>query len=155
MSGASGSTAHGSLYKLPKHCSGCDLAEREGEKFKCCKEHQQGLRLCQEVHGDEGALAVKCQSQWYTLVKSHLYALMATLLEDKRDTHIIALTTERLEKRPYFKVQDYKVVSVDAVAVEFPGMDTKNPGGRELQLDIELGNIQGVMNLDLVTSRGS
>eukprot|EP00798_Chlamydomonas_sp_ICE-L_P020437 gene20437-27225_t len=98
MSGASGSTAPGSLFTLRKMCGGCNL----------------------EAHGAEGALIANRQSQWLTMVEPLLYSLMATLLDKKRDTHIIILVTEHEEKRPYFKVQHYNVMPVYAVAVELP-----------------------------------
>eukprot|EP00798_Chlamydomonas_sp_ICE-L_P015657 gene15657-21763_t len=110
MSGASGSTAPGSVYKLRKRCEECGL------------EHQHGLKLAQEAHGDEGALIANRQSQWLTLVNPLLYSLMATLLDEKNDTRIIVLTTKRLEKRPYFKAQHCTLVPVDAIALEIPQM---------------------------------
>eukprot|EP00798_Chlamydomonas_sp_ICE-L_P028924 gene28924-32117_t len=89
-----------------------------------CKKNQRSLKLCEEALGDEGARVLKRQSQWVNCVTVQLQFLMITLLEKKRDTHIIVLITDRLEKRPYFKVQHYKVIPVDAIAVELPEVDT-------------------------------
>eukprot|EP00798_Chlamydomonas_sp_ICE-L_P011005 gene11005-18969_t len=94
-------------------------------RFTKCKEHQRVLELSQEVHGDGGALGANRQTLWLTRMEPFFYMLMAPLLDKKSDTHIVALTTERLEKRPYFKIQDYKVMPVDVVAGKFPHMFTK------------------------------
>eukprot|EP00798_Chlamydomonas_sp_ICE-L_P011007 gene11007-18971_t len=149
MSGASGSTAPRSVSKLEKRCKECGLVEGGDKKLKwcqrchsasycgaecqkadwprhkpICKEYQDTLKLSQEAHGDEGALGTNRQNQWLHRVEPFLYPLMATLLnKSNRDTHIILLTIERVEKRPYFKVQHCTVVPVDAIAVA--GKNTK------------------------------
>eukprot|EP00798_Chlamydomonas_sp_ICE-L_P011009 gene11009-18973_t len=150
MSGTSGSTAQGSLYKLVKNCSGCGLPDGEGRKLKwcqrchnnaycgaecqkadwprhkpICKHYQHRLELSQEAYGDEGPRRLHRQSKWLNCVVAPLKYLMVTLLENKRDTHIIVLTTELVEERPYFRVQHYKVIPVDAIAVDLPDTDTQ------------------------------
>eukprot|EP00798_Chlamydomonas_sp_ICE-L_P011003 gene11003-18967_t len=146
MSGASDSTAPGSGPKLPRMCRVCMLGESDGKKLRLCqrchsasycgrecqmanwpkhkaecKKYHQLQQLAQEAHGDAGALNASRLTQWITRVEHPFLSLVATLLYKISDTHILLLTTKRYEKRPYFKVEEYKVVPGDKFAVEYPG----------------------------------
>eukprot|EP00798_Chlamydomonas_sp_ICE-L_P010025 gene10025-7915_t len=104
-----------------------DTTVRDDSAFDFCVEMvtDNGLDFwfsasSNEAHGDEGALGASRQNQWVIRMEPLFNFLIATLLDKKRDTHVMLLTTERLAKRPYFKVQHYKVITVDAIAVELP-----------------------------------
>eukprot|EP00798_Chlamydomonas_sp_ICE-L_P011006 gene11006-18970_t len=165
MSGASGSTAPGSAKKRENTCDECGLVEGGDKKLKwcqrchsasycgaecqkadwprhkpMCKYYQLSLKESQEAYGDEGARRLNRQSKWLNCVAVPLKFLMITLLENKRDTHIVVLTTERLEKRPYFKVQHYKVIPLDAIAVELPELQT--PMVRDALHTLKMNNQQ-------------
>eukprot|EP00798_Chlamydomonas_sp_ICE-L_P011010 gene11010-18974_t len=114
--GLEGEWPHGVQRMSPRSST----LECNGPPGQWCKFYQQSAKESQEAHGDEGILALTRQSQWLIRVRPLLYMLMATLLGKIRDTHIIVLITERLEMKPYFRIQDYKVMPVDAVAVELP-----------------------------------
>eukprot|EP00798_Chlamydomonas_sp_ICE-L_P011011 gene11011-18975_t len=113
MSGASGSIPVGSTVPAPgsgpiltkaelKVCRGCILGENYGKKLK---------KLAQETHGDAGALSASRLSQWIARVVPILYTLMTVCLDkSNRDTHIILLTIERVEKKPYFKYTTDRMV---------------------------------------------
>eukprot|EP00798_Chlamydomonas_sp_ICE-L_P013329 gene13329-19168_t len=90
-----------------------------------CKELQQKSKL-RQAHGDNVAINANLQNQWVSRVEMLLVNMMANLLGNrldmKSDSHMIVITTERLDKKPHFRVKDYQVLSLDDFAQKFPAM---------------------------------
>eukprot|EP00798_Chlamydomonas_sp_ICE-L_P015658 gene15658-21764_t len=127
MSGASGSTAPGSPYKLRKSCVECGLEEGGGKKLKKCKSCQ-GASYC----GKE------CQKADWPRHKpnpGHNAPMLTALLTLHPCFHVLTRSNFTYANSPGHNapmltalVQHYTVMPVDVASVEFPANATTIQG---------------------------